>query len=129
MRVTDAYPSSYLKAADFQGRDVTVVISKVVMEDIGDDHKPVLYFQGKDKGLVLNKTNANNIAQQHGDEMDSWIGRQITMFASQTDFQGKTVPCIRIKLKAAGRAVVSSPGTPRPDDPKSQTDVDDEIPF
>jgi len=29
---------------------------------VGDDHdKPVLYFKGKEKGLIVNKTNANNI--------------------------------------------------------------------
>ena len=68
MRVSQAFPSNYLKAADLQGRNVPVTMNRVEMEDIGGDHKPVVYFNGKDKGVVLNKTNANNIAQLYGDD-------------------------------------------------------------
>ena len=59
MRISSAFPSKYLKAADLQDKQVTVRMSHVETETIGDDDRPVLYFQGKEKGLVLNKTNAN----------------------------------------------------------------------
>ena len=97
MRVSAAFPSNYLKAADLQGREVNVRIARILMEDIGDDHKPVIYFQGKEKGLVLNKTNANNIALIYGDETDNWINQVITLFSAWVDFQGKSVEAIRVK--------------------------------
>ena len=97
MRVSQAFPSNYLKAADLQGRNVPVTMNRVEMEDIGGDHKPVLYFNGKDKGVVLNKTNANNIAQLYGDDTDNWIGQDVVLFSAWVDFQGKSVEAIRIR--------------------------------
>jgi len=101
MRVSEAFPSEYLKAADLRDRNVLVVIDHVEMKDIGDDHKPVLFFQGKDKGMVLNKTNANNIAAAHGDDTDDWTGKEIVLFPAMVDFQGKTVQAIRVRAPRA----------------------------
>lgn len=97
MRVSAAFPSNYIKASDLQGREVQVRIARIAMEDVGDDHKPIVYFNGKEKGLVLNKTNANNIALMYGDETDAWIGQIITLFTAWVDFQGKSVEAIRVK--------------------------------
>ena len=133
MRVSQAFPSNYLKSEDLMGRDHTVTMSHVAMEDIGQsDHKPVLYFQGKQKGLVLNKTNANNIASQYGDETDMWAGRPITIFPSQTEYQGKTVPCIRIRL-AGTMPTQQAPINNGPRDElgtlPGNNALDDDIPF
>ena len=63
MNINDAFPSKYLKASDLQGRTISVVMSRVEKEDIGKGEKKlILYFQGKQKGMVLNKTKANNIS-------------------------------------------------------------------
>lgn len=98
MRISTAFPSNYIKAADLQGQNVTVVIDRVAVEEVGDGHKPVLYFQGHEKGMVLNKTNSNNIAQAYGDETDDWIGAEVVMFPAMVDFQGKSVEAIRIRI-------------------------------
>jgi hypothetical protein len=97
MKVGAAFPGQYLKAADLQGRRVQVTIDHVAMEDIGGDNKPVLHFKGKDRGLVLNKTNSNSVWGITGsEEMDEWGGTAITLYQSKTEFQGKKVDCIRI---------------------------------
>src|SRR5262245_40173132 len=97
MNINGAFPSTYLKAADLQGRRITVAIAAVKMEDIGSDTKPVLHFQGKDKGLVLNKTNANMISEICGtDETDDWSGKRVVLYPTKTDFQGKRVDAIRV---------------------------------
>ena len=63
MNINDAFPSKYLKASDLQGRNHSVTIANVVTEDIGKgEEKLIIYFQGHKKGMVLNKTNANNLA-------------------------------------------------------------------
>jgi hypothetical protein len=129
MRISAAFPSTYLKAADLQGRTVPVAIDRVELEEIGGEHKPILYFQGKDKGLVLNKTNANNIAAVYGDDTDDWIGGGIQLFPTMVDFQGRSVEAIRVRV--APRKAASAP-QPRPA-PAPQNgghaDLDDEIPF
>ena len=86
MKVGAMFPSNYIRAADLQDRQITVTIDRVMMEDIGSDHKPVVYFQGKEKGLVLNKTNTTAIAHGYGDDTDDWTGAEIIIYPSTTDF-------------------------------------------
>lgn len=98
MRISSAFPSDYLKAADLQSRQVTVKVSHLEMKEIGGEPKPILFFEGKDKGMVLNKTNANVISSSYGDDTDDWPGAELILFESMVDFQGKTVPAIRCKV-------------------------------
>lgn len=97
MHISTAFPSEYLKAADLQGRNISVVIERVEMRDVGDDTKPVIYFRGKERGVVLNKTNANNIAMAYGDDTDAWTGKEVILYETMVDFQGRSVQAIRIR--------------------------------
>lgn len=89
MKIGAAFPSKYLKAADLQGRRVPVTIDRVELEDVDDgDRKPVLYFRGTDRGLVLNRTNAAALTDHLGtDETDQWRGRRVVLFPTRVDFQ------------------------------------------
>lgn len=124
MRISGAFPSDFLKAADLQNRNVRVVMDRVEMKDIGGDHKPVLFFQGKDKGMVLNKTNSNNISLIYGDETEDWTGKELILFPAMVDFQGKTVQAIRVRVPTAKDRAAQAP-VARP----SSADMDDSIPF
>ncbi len=105
MNLDQMYPSKWLKAGDLQGQTVPVVIIRVVMEDVGDEAgKPVAYFQGQQKGLVLNKTNAMSIGLVHGQDTDAWTGKTIELFPAVVMFQGQNVPCIRVRPVAAAYA-------------------------
>jgi len=97
MDINAAFPGTFVKAADLGGQDRTVAVASVVMEDLGGEHKPAVYFQGTDKGLVLNKTNAATITALYGSDTDAWIGKTITLYPTETDYQGKRVECIRIR--------------------------------
>ena len=98
MNINEAFPSKYLKASDLQGNNVSVTIANVVTEDIGKgEEKLIIYFHGKQKGMVLNKTNANNIAAIYGPETEDWVGQPIVIFEAMVDFQGKTVPALRVR--------------------------------
>lgn len=97
MQLDQVFPSNYIKASDLKGRAVPVVIAEATIEKLGEDRKLVLKFQGKEKGLVTNKTNANRIAYLYGNDTDGWIGREIILYAELVDFQGKTVEAIRIR--------------------------------
>src|SRR5262245_20329528 len=125
MKISSAFPSTYLKAADLQDRNITVTIDRVEMEDIGSDHKPVIYFQGKEKGLVLNRTNSNNIAAVYGDETADWAGKEITLYPTIVDFQGRSVDAIRVR--APQKRI--PPGGNGPQKPSRELVDDTEIPF
>ena len=101
MDINVAFPSSWLKAADLGGREVTVKMAAVEMETIGQgsdaDELPVLSFVGQQKGLILNKTNARSITQLYGSETTGWSGRRITLYPTTTTYGAETRDCIRIK--------------------------------
>lgn len=133
MKVSDAFPSNYIKASDLNSRAVLAVMDRTEFEMIGEDRKMILYFQGKDKGLVCNKTNANTIASIYGDDTDDWAGREIVLFEAYVDFQGKSVPAVRVrapKKKAPEqqqRAARPSSADMAKGDPRD--DMNDEIGF
>jgi len=109
MKMSAAFPSKYLKAADLNGREVTVTIEDCQMEKLGEDTRPVLYFRGKDKGLVLNKTNAGMIADSYGDDSDGWTGQPIVIYPDKTLFQGQMTPCLRVRVPAQVAAAGEEP--------------------
>ena len=139
MNINDAFPSKYLKAADIEGNP-TVEIANVSEEEVGRDKevRPVLYFHGEEKGIILNKTNANNIAKLYGYETDDWVGKKVVLGTTYVDFQGQSVEAIRIyppkrpSMNAPlGRATQARPA-PRDDDsagPREFAPLDDEAPF
>ena len=129
MDINAAFPSKYLKAADLQGHTVTVQIASCHMDDVGDDtgDKPVLTFHGKDKGLVLNKTNSQMITEMYGAETDNWIGKSITIRPDKTTYGGRLVDCLRVNYVAAEPQPAPPPADPIP---SSDDDFDtDSIPF
>ena len=97
MDINTAFPSSFLKAADLQGRCVDVTIENVTIEKLGEDSKPVVHFMGKEMGLALNKINSNAIAMMYSSETNNWTGQVISIYPTETEFAGKIVPCIRVK--------------------------------
>lgn len=131
--INDAFPSNYLKASDLKGRQVIVTIDRVEMEQVGRDKelKPVLYFTGKDKGIVLNKTNANKIMQLTSSPVtEEWVGFPIVIYPTETSFQGEQVECIRVKAAPANTPRRTPPPPPPPPDDFDPADItDDDIPF
>lgn len=118
---------SYIKAEDLGGRAVRVSIERVTIEEIKSDGKTekklVAHFAGKDKGLVLNRTNADTLNEIFGtDDYDEWTG-PIVLFPDTTMFGGKKVPCVRLRSNNG-----TSAPPPPPVDPVEPV-TDDDIPF
>jgi hypothetical protein len=139
VNINEEFPSKYLKAADLQGHAVKTTIRDVVSEQIGGDRKLIMYFKGKEKGMVLNKTNARTIGDVFGDDTDDWIDKQIEVFAMKVDFQGRMVDGLRVRVlppprkaniapNARDRAMAEA-GPPPADDGYRGDPMDDEIPF
>jgi len=98
MKINDMFPSKYLKCADLQGRSVKVTIDRIEVETLGENRKPVIYFRGKEKGLVANRTNCNTIADMYGDDTNGWAGKEITIYPTRVDFKGERVDSIRVQF-------------------------------
>lgn len=98
------FSGNFLDASDLpKGKTVTVTISDLVPPNVERDSakklidKAILSFAGKQKRLILNKTNAKIIKMAHG-EPSKWIGQQInlTVRILKEAFGQSNVPVIRV---------------------------------
>lgn len=137
VNINSVFDSDYLKAADLEDRPHLATISKVTVETMRDNTQKLLVaFDEWEKGLLLNVTNANNIASFCGPETDNWMGRQIVLFTAWVDFQGKSVEAIRVRqpkeksvpVQRAAPKPAASNGPPK-GHPAAMEDLDDEVPF
>jgi hypothetical protein len=141
VNVNTVFPTKYVKAQDINGQ-VQVTIRAAVMEQLGDEHKLVVYFDGHEKGMVLNKTNANNLSNLYGPESDGWIGKSMMLVSTFVDFQGQSTPALRLhppqqqpQGQPGNQTVVVPPAsTGQPayteaNPPPLGNPVDDDIPF
>lgn len=96
--VSEIYAGKYLAAADLAGKEYTVTITQVDMQNLDDgERKLCVYLNNRPKGLLLNKTNAKSIAKMHGNNTDTWIGKQIVIFPAYVDFKGDQVEAVRVR--------------------------------
>lgn len=139
MSLSDIYGgnSSWLKAEDLKGSKPIVVISNAEIRENtyqGETKKQiVLSFEGKEKMLGLNFTNASKIAELIGsDNYLDWIGTAIKLYTDTTKLQdGRSVPCIRIfpELPDTGHSNVVAPPTQYSGSPIKEDYEADNIPF
>lgn len=116
----DALPSQWLKAADFE-KPGLLTIKRFSIETLGDDKRPVVWFDEVDKGLALNIVNGSTIEEITGSaDPARWIGHKIVAFKTQTDYQGKRVDCIRIRAPKPGS--VKTPEPPPEREPGDDVD-------
>ena len=77
--------SNDLKAKNFIGKRLKLVISKVdtvhyeADKDNPASDRGVLYFEGKEKRVVLNATNTETLCTAYGYESDGWTGHEIEL--------------------------------------------------
>jgi len=136
MNINKAFPSNYLKSDDLDGEVVKAVINLVTEEEVGDDTKPVVHFgrmskQNLTPKMILNKTNANTIADSLGPETDNWSGKVVEIFSQKVDYQGRRVDGLRVRVAAQNNAAKDHQAPPQPPPTQDYQDkmVDDEIPF
>ncbi len=130
MKLSEAFPSNFLKADDLGGKNVTVEIDEVTFEEIGQgrdkEQKIIIAFKGKEKKLIVNKTNANTIAKLIGsDDTDDWPGHRITLTSREVDYQGTPMLAIRVSLQKPASVQAT---TKRPEPEPAPADQDGEEP-
>jgi hypothetical protein len=91
----ELYGSKYFSVGDLKGGEPRLKIGKVEIAELREKngttkHKYVMLFEGVDKGLVINKTNALKLAEAYGKQSSRWIGQTVQLYAEDTSF-GKGV--------------------------------------
>jgi hypothetical protein len=99
MKMSDAFPSDYLKASDLRNKSWDMTIDRVEMVTFqSGEAKPCLYIKGAKKGLLLNKTNATILSGVYGDETEDWKGKKVKLYPVKQPFQGRTYDVIRVDV-------------------------------
>jgi hypothetical protein len=97
------------------------VIESVELVDVDGNGKmkPVLHFEGKDRGVVLNATRHEFMCHYaETKESDDWVGLKVAVRKGTTRFGGKVTDCIEFGMP---------PKTPAQQ--KAETELNDAIPF
>ena len=129
-KISNLFPSRYLRTSDLGGRAHHVVIEAVDVEPVGRERelKPVLHFaSGQLKPLVLNMTNSRAIAAAYGEETEGWAGLAVELYPAETTFGAEVVPCIRVKIPNPAKAATVIDEEPPPGDESAP--VSGEVPF
>ena len=113
MNINELYSSGsdYLKAENLpRGIEVPVTIASYEIVELDGKKKMALRFSGKEKGLVLNKTNAMTISHVYGPDSDDWIGKKIFIYSTKVDYAGQMVDAIRARVALAATNEEDIPG-------------------
>jgi hypothetical protein len=136
--------SKYLHAQDLtQPKKLRIksVTEELLGQGANQEKKPVVWLDNHKKGLVLNKTNLRELWKAFGDEMSGWAGKIIEVYPTQTDFGGKTVGALRVRipppktpkeqLDKFAPAAKPAPAAAKQPEPEEdlEADLDDEITF
>jgi hypothetical protein len=137
--------SKYLSASDLtqeKALRIKSVTVEMVRKGTAQEQKPVVWFTNHKKGLVLNVTNNRTLRGSFGDDMEKWPGKVIVVYPTQTEFGGKPVGALRVRIPPPKQATAGN-GQPKsvektppiqevlPPEPKPslEDDLDDEIGF
>lgn len=111
MDVMLGFLSQYIAAAELVGKKpITMTIGKVVLEKVesmkvSDDEgggkvkdRVVIYFRESKsgRGWLLNRTNCEVLKELWGRETDAWIGKRVTLHATNVRVGAKMEPGIRV---------------------------------
>jgi len=83
--------SNDLKAIDFKGKNLKVVISDVeerhyeAKNGQAAQDKLALHFEGREKTLVLNITNTKALINGYGADTDTWKGQEVGLSTQETE--------------------------------------------
>ena len=102
MKMTELFPSKYLRSSDLNGKSRIAIVDHVTYDEFTNDGrketKAVLHFKGSGtKPLVANKTNCLAMVSLAGsDDADDWSGTRITLAPCMVSFKGKVTESIRV---------------------------------
>jgi hypothetical protein len=83
------YGSKYYSSPDLHGETPRHRIGKVALVELKEKdgstkRKYLVYFDGVEKALVVNKTNAQKLAAAFGKDHANWIGMGVELYSEMT---------------------------------------------
>lgn len=129
MNINDVFAGDFLKVEMLKGKPCTLTMAGTELVKFDEGNKIALHFQGTDKSLALNKTNAFAIGLMYGEETGGWVGKRVVLYPDTTMFGGKMVPCIRVRAPEGQPAAQAPEPTPQHQNYDGNPDLDDSIPF
>ena len=104
MKIDQRFPRKYATGADLQGKAATLTIARMQPEQMRPgpgaptQTKYVIYFSEAQKGVILNRTLANQIADITGSQdTDDWAGQRVTLYPQPMKVAGKDRIAIRAR--------------------------------
>jgi hypothetical protein len=100
LTINDLLRSIFLQVSDLSEKgDLYLTIKDISLQEtgLGLIRKPVLIFAEIDKMLILDRTNIVTIANLYGLNIIGWLGKRITLFATEVTFQGETKLDLRVR--------------------------------
>jgi|APSaa5957512622_1039677.scaffolds.fasta_scaffold125692_1 hypothetical protein len=128
MNINQFFPTTYIKASDLGDKEFHVTITGWRLEEMTDrnqrkSQKPVLYFQGAGKGLVLIKHNAGVIGALYGPNLEDWVGKRITLYIERdVEAFGKIYDSVWVRPKAPPATNGTAADTRLPEEPPDDFD-------
>lgn len=114
--IHDLTGGSNIKAADLQGRELTLSINGFAIEEVGDDkeNKCVAKFADHNKGLVIGAQDNVIALLEHfkTDDIEKWDERVKTQPFRVTLYTVKTNLGPGVRIKAANEQATAQPATP-----------------
>jgi hypothetical protein len=112
MKVSKMFPSKYLSKDDLETPEVftidSVEMDDVQTEDGKTEEKPIIYFTDDgSKPLILNRTNAEYLAESFGQDSEEWGGKVIELYIDPSvSFGKKRIGGIRVRTPDTSKAEV-----------------------
>lgn len=113
-KISSEFPSRFLSGDEINGHVVPVVISSVKKEIVNEgtpkqEEVLVVYFEGKERGMRLNKTRANEIKDITGsDDTDMWKGKKAALYTRPQNAFGELHNVLHVKKDDARNPQTSS---------------------
>lgn len=105
MNINDIYPRKYANGEDLKGKAVSIVIASVKPERMrpnpsaSEVMKLVLYAEGAQKGIIVSRTMAEQIAKVlQSEETETWIGKRIVIYPENMKVAGTERVAIRARF-------------------------------
>jgi hypothetical protein len=99
----ELFPGRFLKSGLFKGKDVTLIIRDVRIEEMPDERggnkiKGIISFERTPLELILNRTNGEAFKKMFTADCDAWKGKRVTLYAAPwRDPSGEDTTCIRVR--------------------------------
>lgn len=102
--ISKEFPSRFLKGDEVGDKELDLNIREIKREKVysrqtnKDDLVLVVYFDGKDRGVIIKKERANDIKAIYGDDTDNWKGKPVRLYTVKKKVRDGIVDVIRFKV-------------------------------